>query len=120
MAHFARINEDNIVQEVLVVHNDVITTADGESEQLGIDFLVGLLGDARWVQTSYNGKFRRRFAGKTFKYDEVNDVFIEPQPYPSWTLDANFDWKAPKPQPEGDDWQWDEELGDWVNVEANA
>lgn len=116
MAHFARLDENNIVQEVLVVHNDVITTSEGESEQLGIDFLVGLLGDARWIQTSYNGNFRRRFAGKTFKYDEINNVFIEPQPYPSWTLDANFDWKAPRPYPQNGEWIWDETQLDWIPI----
>ena len=106
MAHFAKI-ENNIVTEVLVVHNDL--------EHKGADFLandLGLVGT--WIQTSYNHNFRKRFAGIGFFYDAINDVFIAPQPYPSWSLDENFDWQPPTPRPEGEDWYWDEDSLSWL------
>ena len=96
MAHFAKI-ENNIVTEVLVVHNDL--------EYRGADFLANDLGfGGTWVQTSYNNNFRKKYAGIGYTYDAVNDVFIAPQPYPSWSLDENFDWQAPTPRPEGMGW----------------
>lgn len=107
MAHFAKI-ENNIVTEVLVVSNEL--------EHRGADFLVNDLGlGGIWIQTSYNNNIRKQYAGVGFTYDVINDVFIAPQPYPSWSLDQNFDWQPPKPRPVGDDWLWDEDKGDWVN-----
>ncbi len=80
MAHFARI-EDDIVREVIVVRNEDMLDADGvESEAVGKAFIaaIGLTGD--WVQTSYNGSFRGKYAGVGDIYDEVNDVFVTPEP----------------------------------------
>ena len=78
MAHFAKIDLNNIVKQVEVVSNDVAIT-----EQDGIDFLKQTHGDRfAWVQTSYNCNFRKQFAGVNFVYDEDNDIFIAPQPYP--------------------------------------
>jgi hypothetical protein len=89
MAHFARI-ENNLVIEVLVVHNDL--------EHKGANFLANDLGlGGTWIQTSYNGNIRKQYAGIGYTYDDVNDVFIAPQPYPSWILDNDFNWQAPTP-----------------------
>jgi hypothetical protein len=79
MAHFAELDDNNIVTRVLVIHNNELLDADGqESEQQGIDFCVGLFG-GRWVQTSYNAKFRGRYAGIGFAYDPDLDLFIAPE-----------------------------------------
>jgi hypothetical protein len=108
MAHFARI-ENNIVTEVLVVHNDL--------EHKGADFLANDLGlGGTWIQTSYNNNIRKQYAGIGYSYDPVADVFIAPQPYLSWSLDENFDWQAPTPRPEGMDWYWDEATLSWVEA----
>jgi hypothetical protein len=79
MAHFARI-EDNIVREVIVINNEVITDNKGkEKEQLGIDFCKSLYGaDTEWLQTSYNGIFRGKYAGSGDLYDPVLDIFTTP------------------------------------------
>lgn len=110
MAHFARIDENNIVTEVLVVDNSL--------EHRGEDFLANELGlGGRWIQTSYNNNFRRRFASPGYLYDETNDVFIEPSPFPSWILDENWDWQPPTPYPnDGLYYQWDEETLSWTNI----
>lgn len=108
MAHFAQISSENKVVRVLVV--------DNSQEHRGQDFLSSDLGlGGRWIQTSYNGNFRKQYAGVGYTYDETNDVFISPQPYPSWTLDANFDWQPPVPKPEGY-YRWDEESLQWVGI----
>jgi hypothetical protein len=108
MAHFARI-ENNIVVEVLVVHNDL--------EHRGADFLANDLGlGGTWIQTSYNNNFKKQYAGIGYTYDLVNDVFIAPQPYPSWSLDNDFNWKSPTPMPTEGKWDWNEEELTWEEV----
>ena len=112
MAHFAKV-ENNLVTEVLVVANEL--------EHRGQDFLANHLGlGGTWIQTSYNNNFRKQFAGIGFTYDEVNDVFIAPQTYQSWSLDENFDWQPPTPMPQGEEgqWRWDEDSLSWL--EANG
>ena len=79
MAHFAKLDENNIVTNIIVVSNDVIFNDGKESEQLGIDFCVSLFGGT-WKQTSYNNSFRKNYAGVGYKYDEVLDAFILPRP----------------------------------------
>jgi hypothetical protein len=120
MAHFAQLDEHNIVIQVLVVSNTDITNEQGnEDEQLGITFLQNLLGaDTRWVQTSYNHRFRARYAGVGHTYDAERDVFLLPQPYPSWTLDeTTYEWVPPVPYPaDGNSYVWDESIGAWVLV----
>ncbi len=119
MAHFAEV-VDGVVLRVVVVSND-ITTIDGvEDEQRGIDFLHDLLPDSgAWVQTSYNGNIRGRYAGIDFTYDTDRDAFISPQPHPSWTLNgATLEWEPPEPRPDdGNDYVWDEDTTSWVEVE---
>ena len=107
MAHFARI-ENNLVTEVLAVHNDL--------EDRGADFLANDLGlGGTWVQTSYNNNFRKQYAGIGFTYNATNDVFIAPQPYPSWSLDENYDWQPPTPRPDFNDvYFWNEEDLKWI------
>jgi hypothetical protein len=108
MAHFAKI-ENDLVVEVLVVHNDL--------EHRGADFLANDLGlGGTWIQTSYNGNIRKQYAGIGYTYDAVNDVFIALQPYPSWSLDENFDWQAPTPMPTEGMWYWNEEELTWKEV----
>jgi len=76
MAHFAELDETNTVKQVIVVHNNELLDENGiESEQKGIDFCVNLFG-GKWIQTSYNGNFRGRYAGIGMIYDPVNDEFI--------------------------------------------
>ena len=115
MAHFAKIDKNNIVTEIAVVNNRVLLNEDNtESEQKGIDFLNTLFENANWVQTSYNGNFRKQYAGSGCTYDELNDIFIAPQPEPSWILDENFDWQPPTPYPDdGQLYQWNEETISW-------
>jgi hypothetical protein len=115
MAHFAEIGEDNIVLRVIVVSNDDCKDAEGnELEAVGAEFCRNLLGGT-WKQTSYNGNMRARYAGIGYTYDSDADVFVAPQPFPSWTLDSNHDWQAPTPKPEGE-WMWDESELSWVEV----
>lgn len=116
MAHFAQINNDNIVIQVIVVADaDCGGGQFPESDAAGAAFCTRLLGGV-WKQTSYNSNFRKRYAGIGYKYDAALDMFIPPQPYPSWTLDAQGDWQAPVPKPEGA-YTWDEEGQQWVAVE---
>jgi hypothetical protein len=72
------------------------------------------------VQTSYNHNIRKQFAGTGYTYDSDSDVFVAPQPYPSWSLDDNSDWQAPTPMPEDDNlYNWNEETQNWDLVELN-
>ena len=83
MAHFAELDENNIVKQVVVIHNNELLDDNGkESEQKGIDFCVAHFG-GRWVQTSYSGSFRKIFAGISCTYDEENDCFISPVEVPA-------------------------------------
>ena len=121
MAHFVRLNETNQVIRVSVVNNDVITDSDGnEQEQLGVDFLTQLNSGLGWYkQTSYNGTFRKNYAGVGFTYDSTLDAFIPPQPYPSWTLNEDTClWDSPVPYPTDDkEYEWDEETTTWIEVQ---
>ena len=113
MAHFAEIS-DGVVTRVLVVNNNELLVDGVEVEQKGIDFLQDLVGGT-WVQTSYNNRIRKQYAGTGYTYDAVADVFVVPQPYASWTLDSNHDWQPPTPRPEGS-FYWDEESLSWLPV----
>lgn len=121
MAHFAEIDENNIVIRVVAVDNTVILTSDNkESEVIGIDFCKNLLG-GNWKQTSYNGNFRKRYAGIGYTYDAALDAFIAPQPYPSWTLDpVTTNWVAPIPMPtDGQHYTWNETTQAWDVINEN-
>jgi hypothetical protein len=127
MAHFAELNEDNIVTQVIVVSNDDILDDEGnESEEVGINFLEELFGHRNWKQTSYNGNFRKRYGTIGFRYHEDIDGFSEPQPYPSWTLDnETLKWVPPVPMPKENEGKpimhvWNEEIVNWdcITIEA--
>ena len=106
MAHFAEIDSNNKVLRVIVV-------AD-ENETNGAQWCNNLLGGT-WIQTSYNNSIRKQYAGAGYTYDTYADQFVSPQPYASWSLDANNDWQAPTPKPEGD-YTWDEATLAWVEI----
>jgi hypothetical protein len=103
MAHFAEIDSNNKVRRILVACNQDIANNGGElSEQAAKHFetIAPLSSNGvKWVQTSYNHNFRKQYAGEGDVYDSVKDIFIKIQPYPSWILDSNNDWKCPIPHP---------------------
>ena len=97
MAHFAKLDENNVVTQVIVVSNDHITDphTGREDEIIGIAFCKRLLG-GNWKQTSYNNNMRVRYAGIGYSYNAALDAFIPPQPFASWTLDNDIaDWVSP-------------------------
>ena len=124
MAHFAQIDYQNKVIRVSVVANEDILDDDGnESEEVGIEYLKSIHGEkTMWIQTSYNNNFRCRYAGIGSVYNVAHDVFLPPQPYPSWILNTkNYDWDPPVPKPElteeqnesGSRYEWNEEVQEW-------
>ena len=118
MAHFAELDDTNVVQRVIVVgNNDLLDENGNESEQKGIDFCVNLLGGI-WKQTSYNATFRKNYAGAGYLYDPILDAFIQPQPYPSWILnETTCQWESPVPYPtDGKTYYWDETTISWVEI----
>ena len=118
MAHFAQLNEENLVTQVIVVANEDTADQDGvENEAIGAAFCNNLLG-GRWVQTSYNANIRKNYAGIGYKYDATLDAFIPPQPFASWTLnEETAQWEAPTPYPTDDKrYTWDEATTSWVEV----
>ncbi len=118
MAHFAKLDDNNVVLAVHVVNNDVITVDGVESEQAGIDFLTSLHGHTLWKQTSYNGNIRKNYAGIGFTYDAGRDAFIAPQPYPSWTLnETTCQWECPVAYPtDGKMYAWFEPNQQWIEI----
>jgi hypothetical protein len=122
MAHFAKLDENNLVIDVNVVNNSDLLQNGVESEAKGIEFLINWSGGyTNWKQTSYNGKIRKNYAGLGFTYDLIRDAFIPPQPYPSWTLnETTCLWDAPAPYPtDGERYQWDEATTSWVVIDAS-
>ena len=98
MAHFAQLDENNVVTQVIVVSNDDTSDSNGnETESIGVAFCQKLLGaDTNWKQTSYNGNMRVRYAGIGYSYNSSLDAFVLPQPHASWTLDSGTaDWVSP-------------------------
>jgi len=110
MAHFAEIDENNIVIRVLVTDNN--------STNEGYDWLVETFG-GRWFKTSYNATIRRHFAGIGYTYDENRDAFIPPKPFESWVLnEETCQWTAPEPYPtDGLGYYWDEISQSWKLAE---
>ena len=102
MAHFAKLDENNIVEQVIVVSNNELLDENGvEQESLGVAFCQSLFGsDTTWKQTSYNNNFRFRYAGVGYTYDSTLDAFIKPKPYESWVFDnSTADWTEPLTYP---------------------
>jgi len=107
MSHWAQIDDNNIVTQVLVGPNY------GDEGEAFFNALGGT-----WVKTSYNGNIRKNYAGIGFSYDVDRDAFIAPKPFNSWLLDEDTcRWQAPVPYPTDElMYQWDEELTDWKPI----
>jgi hypothetical protein len=110
MAHFAEIDENNIVLRVLVTNNDFPNE--------GYNWLIENLGGT-WIKTSYNANIRKNFAGIGYTYDEGRDAFIPPKPYQSWLLNENTcQWEAPTAYPtDGKLYTWDEDSQEWIEYD---
>lgn len=111
MAHAAEVDSNNTVVRVLVVPD--------EQEHRIQDYLANELGlGGTWVQTSYNARIRKNYAGIGYTYDAGRDAFIAPKPYASWLLNEDTcQWEAPVPYPtDGIMYQWDEETTDWKAI----
>jgi hypothetical protein len=123
MAHFAKL-ENNIVIAVHSVVNEVIKDSNGvEQEAIGIEFLRKLYNEpnAIWKQTSYNGSFRKNYAGIGYQYDSQKDAFIPLKPFNSWILNEDTcRWKAPIAMPQDSKlYNWNEETLTWVEISNN-
>jgi hypothetical protein len=124
MAHFAELDSNNLVLRIVVISNNDVMENGVESEAKGIAICQNLFGaNTKWVKTSYNNNIRKNYAGIGYTYDPTNDWFHAPQPYPSWTLDANAQWQPPTPLPSDDGtgtppkrYKWDEPTKTWIAV----
>ena len=127
MAHFAELDQNNVVLRVVVIDNRELTDPSGqENEELGIAFCKKTFGlGTNWKQTSYNGSFRGFYAGIGYTYREDLDAFIGISPHPSWILDTEtLRWKAPIPEPsltpeqieQGCYYEWNEQDQSWVLI----
>jgi hypothetical protein len=116
MAHFAKLNDSNIVLEIHCISNDAL---DKNSEEIsGIEFLTKWSGGhTNWKQTSYNGNFRGKYAAINDSYLPEEDIFIAPQPFPSWTRSGSY-WNPPTPMPttEGKSYYWSEYDLNWREI----
>ena len=111
MAHYAFLDQNNIVTEIIVGIDETELI-----EGLDTETWYGNFRGQTCKRTSYNGNIRKQYAGIGYSYDAVNDVFISPQPYPSWALDDNFNWQAPTPMPDGNNWYWNEAEQVWIDA----
>ena len=116
MAHFAKVNSNNVVENVIVVSNDDCNNLEfPESELVGKDYLASLGLEGNYLQSSINNNFRLRFAQIGGMYIASADIFTVRKPYNSWVLDENHEWQAPTPKPLLDGvWVWDESSLQWV------
>jgi len=114
MAHYAFLDDNNIVTEV-ITGRDETEVIDGITDW---EKAYGEIRGQKCLRTSYNGNIRYNYAGIGFTYDPIDDAFIAPQPYPSWVLNEEKKWVAPTPKPD-DSWfyAWDEESQSWVSTE---
>ena len=109
MSHWAELDENNIVIRVLVGDNN-------EADE-GYQWLIDNLGGT-WVQTSYNSRIRGTYAGISYSYNADEDIFIAPQPYPSWHRVGSF-WEAPTPRPSDGRYSWNEETLTWDEIASD-
>jgi len=110
MAHWAELDESNIVLRVLVTDNN-----DPAGDE-GYSWLLNNLGGT-WIQTSYNGNIRKNYAGIGYTYQLEIDAFVAPQPFDSWGLDEQAQWQPPTPYPEDKkSHRWDEPTLSWVEI----
>ena len=118
MAHYAWINSDNIVTNVTVGVDETITQqgVGGSTEAWEQFYTQAVNQEGVYIKrTSYNNNIRKHYAGIGYTYDADADVFVAPQPFPSWTLDSNHDWQPPTPKPEGN-YYWNEAELAWVAI----
>jgi hypothetical protein len=115
MGHYAKIDENNVVTQVVVVDNKDMADAFGvEKEHIGAAHLEKILGGT-WKQTSYNGNMRKNYAGIGYTYQADIDAFVPPKPFASWILNADAQWEAPVSMPtDGQMYSWDEATTSWV------
>lgn len=121
MAHFAKLDNNNVVLEVNVVANAALDSANEEAS--GIAFLTDWSGGySNWKQTSYNGNFRKNYAGIGYTYDVGRDAFIAPKPFESWVLNEDTcRWQAPVAYPtDGKSYVWNEETTQWIEVDSGS
>jgi hypothetical protein len=113
MKYFAEINNSDIVISVLNVSESL-----APNEETGITWLKAQYGNStNWAETFLDGSQRYNYAGIGFTWDSVNEAFIYPQPFPSWSLDSEFRWQAPLPYPDdGKKYRWDETALEWVET----
>jgi hypothetical protein len=114
MAHYAFLDENNVVTEVIVGIDETELIEGSSPEQWYGDFR-----GQRCMRTSYNNNIRKQYAGIGYTYDATADVFIAPKPFASWSLDENYDWQAPIDYPaDGKRYSWDEANQVWVESPA--
>ena len=117
MGHFAQLNEDNIVIQVIVLDNNKFN----DDEETGIQYLKNMFGDNTvWKQTSYNSNLRLNFASIGCEYLEDEDIFRSPQPFPSWSYDFQLNgWIPPVSYPnDNKEYVWNEEAESWIEIEG--
>ena len=136
MAHFAELDNNNVVLRVVVISNDDVDANGGDLSTGAEDFVEALVpassGGVAWKQTSYNHNFRKQYAGIGCSYDASKNMFIVPKPYASWTLNSSGDWEAPVTYPNDTEEDslfvfitWDEDNSRWLgstytNIAANT
>lgn len=125
MAHYAFLDENNIVTEVITGVDENVTKIDTDGTEIGgsskaWETYYGNFRGQTCKRTSYNGNYRKNYAGIGYKYDQDFDAFIPPQPYPSWKLDYTiYQWVSPVPVPEdveGYVWKWSEINQEWIQI----
>ena len=125
MAHYAFLDSNNIVVQVIVGVDETVTQDDNGTPVGGSSVAWETFYAAQpWNEglsckrTSYNNNIRKQYAGVGFTYDAVNDVFVAPKPFPSWTLDSNHDWQPPVARPAEGMWSWNEDTQAWDETET--
>lgn len=123
MAHFAELDDNNVVKRIVVIHNNELLDENGqESEQKGIDFCLELFQGGIWKQTSFNKTFRKNYPTPGETYDPIRDAFIPFKPFDSWILNEDTcRWQAPIPKPEiepGINYIWNENEGRWDQIQV--
>ncbi len=125
MAHYALLDTNNVVVKVITGVDENITQTDLDGTVVGgsTEAWEQFYQNQPWhlgltcKRTSYNNNIRKQYAGIGYAYDAANDVFVAPQPFPSWTLDANYDWQPPTPKPaDGKPYAWFEENQQWIEL----
>ena len=123
MAYFAKLDENNVVTQVISIANSDTADANGvEKEHIGAAFCERLFGGT-WKQTSYNNNIRKNYAGIGFTYHEDIDAFVSTKPFASWVLNQETaKWEAPVAMPDdGKKYEWNEDSQSWIQdaVDAN-